>query len=84
MQTIQITLKSGADALLHLQVPLDKPDSEYEVVVQVRPKALGSAAGTPEDRGWPPGFFEDVIGSLEETPLRREDQGIWSRPDDRV
>ena len=29
---------------------------------------------TPEDRGWLPGFFEEVIGGWEGEPLVRESQ----------
>jgi hypothetical protein len=36
---------------------------EYVVQVVVVPKPGASAAKTPEELGWPPGYFENVIGS---------------------
>lgn len=32
---------------------------------------------TPEDLGWPPGYFEQTYGSLRDEPLERGPQGVF-------
>ena len=50
MQTIRALEKTGKDGMLSLRIPLGKPETEYEVLVVVQPKAT---ATTPEERGSP-------------------------------
>jgi hypothetical protein len=45
MQTIHATQKTGSDGTLTLSLPLGQPNTEFEVVVVVQPKA--TATGTP-------------------------------------
>jgi hypothetical protein len=45
MQTIQIRERTNRAGTLSLTIPLGQPDTEFEVVVVVQPKA--SANGTP-------------------------------------
>ncbi len=61
MSNIVLHSRSGADSKLHLEVPVDRPDTEFEVEVAVRPK-------TPEGKGWPPGYF-DLFGSIDDETL---------------
>jgi hypothetical protein len=56
MRTIQVRGKTGADGVLHLSVPVGTPEMEFEVVVNLYPQT--------GDRGWPPGYFENVVGSI--------------------
>jgi hypothetical protein len=58
MSTIVLQSKSGPDSKLHLEIPVDQPDTEFDVEIVVRPK-------TPENRGWPPGYF-DLFGSIDD------------------
>ncbi len=60
MQTIRVLEKTGKDGTLHLHIPLGQPEAEFEVVVQPR-GAVESR--TPEERGWPPAYF-DLAGSI--------------------
>jgi hypothetical protein len=48
MQTIHATEKTGSDGTLTLRVSLNQPDTEFEVVLVVQPKA--TANGTPAPR----------------------------------
>ncbi len=43
MQTIHATEKTGSDGTLTLRVPLGRPDTEFEVVLVVQPKAANGA-----------------------------------------
>ena len=75
MQTIRATEKTGKDGMLSLRIPLGKPETEYEVLVVVQPKATT----TPDERGWPPGYF-DLAGSIDDETFVRPPQGELPRP----
>jgi hypothetical protein len=45
MQTIQISERTGTDGTLNLRVALGRPDTEFDVVLVVQPRA--GANGTP-------------------------------------
>jgi hypothetical protein len=66
MRVIQLSAKAGPDGVLHLDIPVGSADGEYEVavVVQAKPSANGARQPTPEELGWPPGYFEKVVGSI--------------------
>ncbi len=69
-------------AQLHFYVP-------DEVAAEIRARA--DAAGTSASKfvadlvtrqlkgGWPPGFFDEVVGSWEGDPLTRPDQGEFEK-----
>jgi hypothetical protein len=52
MQTIQTRERTGADGTLTVRVPLGQPDTEFDVVVVLQPKAgaNGAAARPPAAR----------------------------------
>jgi hypothetical protein len=74
MQTIRFVEKTGGDGVLHLRIPTGRPETEFEVVAVVQPKPP-AAPGTPEERGWPPGFFEQTAGSWQ-GEFERGPQGV--------
>jgi hypothetical protein len=76
MQTIRMLGKTGKDGTLSLRIPLGKPEAEYEVLVVVQP---GMTATTPEERGWPPGYFEKTFGSIDDETFLRPPQGELPR-----
>jgi hypothetical protein len=81
MQTHRTIGEAGRDGALHLEIPVGAPDAEYEVVVVLQPSRAASAPATPEDLGWPPHFFEEPAGSIQDPTFRRHDQGEFeSRP----
>ena len=67
MNVIRLSATAGADGLLRLEVPVGAA-GEFEVAVMVAPKpsANGTKPKTPEELGWPPGFFENVVGSIDD------------------
>ncbi len=70
MRVIQITARPDPDGVLRLSIPVGPSAGEFEiaVVLSPRPAAAANPAGakTPEELGWPPGFFENVIGSIDD------------------
>ncbi len=66
--TKSIMLKShvGPDGVLNLQVPIGFVNSDLEIVLVVVPMVRGRK--TPEEFGWPSGFFERTYGSLPDLP----------------
>ncbi len=74
MQTIRILDKTGKDRVLSLRIPLGRPDADYEVVIVAQPTST-----SPEERGWPPGYF-DLAGSIEDDTFIRPPQGEVPKP----
>jgi hypothetical protein len=75
MQTLRVLEKTGKDGALSLRIPLGKAEVEYEVVIVLQPKS----ANTPEERGWPPGYF-DLAGSITDETFVRPPQGELPKP----
>jgi hypothetical protein len=63
MRTIQLVQEAGADKTLQLTIPVDRAGWRYEVVIVVAPEPESSQPPTPEQRGWPAGFFEQTAGA---------------------
>jgi hypothetical protein len=66
---IQLSAKADPDGVLRLTVPGAGAGTEYEVavVLHLRPAASTSpGAKTPEELGWPPGYFEQTYGSIDD------------------
>jgi hypothetical protein len=61
MQTVRVHGSTDKDGVLSLRVPLGQPNARYGVVIVAQPTGT---ATTPEDRGWPPGYFERTFGSI--------------------
>ncbi len=82
MSVIRMTATSGPDGVLHLSVPAGRA-GEFEVTVVFVPKPPASGdspvAKTPEELGWPPGFFENVIGSIDDPAFKRYPQGEFEK-----
>jgi hypothetical protein len=85
MQTIRRLERTGKDGTLLLRIPLEKPDTAYEVLVVVQPTEAVPLASTPEARGWPPGYFDKTYGSITDDTFERAPQGTMPKPlDDNV
>ncbi len=67
MQSIKIRSRVGEDGILHLNIPLGMKDKEVEVMVIYQSVETGTK--TPEDLGYPPGFFEQTYGSCQDDPI---------------
>lgn len=74
MTIIRLNATAGPDGALRLTVPVGVAGGEFEVAVVVTPKS-GARPKTPEELGWPPGWFETVIGSIDDEAFKRYPQG---------
>jgi hypothetical protein len=75
MHSIRVKEMTGKDGVLHLHVPVGRPNTECEVIVVVQPKEPSTQPKTPEELGWPPGFFDKVAGSITDETFIRHPQG---------
>ena len=78
MKTVRMAMTADGDGNVHFDLPVGPAGSEVEVVVKVRPKPAADA-GTPESRGWPPGFIERTAGSIQDPAFRRYPQGEYEK-----
>ena len=80
MESIKLQSHAGPDGVLKLEIPVELGNTDYEVMVIVQPvrvpetKGHNSTSSSPEALGWPPGFFEQTEGSLEDDPIERPPQ----------
>jgi hypothetical protein len=77
MQTLQIRSQAGDDGVLHLKIPVGTPHAEYQVVVVLQRASAEPKPKTPEELGWPPGFFEETAGAWQGEFVR--DQGEFEK-----
>ena len=77
MISLKTNAHVGPDGTLTVAVPTPLREMDVEVMVIVQPVSSASAALTPEERGWPPGFFEATAGSLKDDPIECPSQGEY-------
>jgi hypothetical protein len=80
MQTIRVLEKTDKAGTLQLRIPLGKPETEYEVTLMIQPKETTAEGATPEELGWPPGYFEATFGSIDDETFVRPPQGELPKP----
>jgi hypothetical protein len=81
MHIVRLFATSGPDGVLHLSVPVGAA-GEFEVAIVVAPKppATGpTPPKTPEELGWPPGYFEKTFGSIQDEAFKRYPQGEFEK-----
>ncbi len=69
MKTIQISSKADKDAVLHLDIPVEVADAEYDVLVVCQPK----------QQTWPPGWIDQMAGSIQDETFFRHPQGEYEK-----
>ena len=79
MQSLRVTQRTGKDGVLHVRIPLGAPETDFEVVLVVQPKGTEPSPATPDQRGWPPGYF-DLAGSIDDETFVRPPQGELPKP----
>lgn len=84
MQSIKINSRVGQDGILHLEVPIGFKDKEVEVMVIYQPIEATNPKKTPEELGWPPGFFEQTYGICQDDPIIIDAEGDFENREDIV
>lgn len=69
MQSIKLRFHVGSDGILHLEIPVGITDKKIEVTVTYQQLEPSARPKTPEELGWPPGFFEQTYGSCQDDPI---------------
>ncbi|MGC1377036.1 MAG: hypothetical protein WA821_12465 [Anaerolineales bacterium] len=77
MQSVTLHTYVGKDGILKLETPIGIQDAELEVLLVVNLVKKKRAARPQKAKGWPPGFFTDVVGGWQGEPLVREPQGEY-------
>ena len=80
MQSITLRSHVGTDGILHLDVPVGLHNTDLEVTVTLK-AVTPKMVKTPEELGWPPGFFERTAGAWQGEPLTRGAQGEYEKRD---
>jgi len=66
MHVVRVSAVADADGMLRLTIPVDSAGGEYDLAVVLAPKPAPARPKTPDELGWPPGYFENVIGSIDD------------------
>jgi hypothetical protein len=80
MQTLRVTQRTGKDGVLHVSIPLGTPEADFEVVLVVQPRGTEPSSPTPEELGWPAGYFDRTFGSITDETFERPPQGELPKP----
>ncbi|MFO0802558.1 MAG: hypothetical protein U0791_05475 [Gemmataceae bacterium] len=77
MLELQFHVEADASGVIHLDIPVGSGgDYDVQVVVTPKPQMNGcTRQPTPEELGWPPGYFEQTAGSITDPAFERGDQG---------
>jgi hypothetical protein len=67
MHTVTLKSRVGPDGVLRLELPVGMRDVDLDVVVVVNPATAADA--------WPPEFFSQVVGSIDDPTFIRPPQG---------
>ena len=67
METFRIRTHVGSDGILKLELPIQMPNAEVDVLVVTQPLISEEV----DEMGYPIGYFEDTYGSLADDPIER-------------
>lgn len=82
MGVIRLTARADAAGVIQLSLPAGSAGTEYDlqIVLTPKPAATGPAGPkTPEDLGWPPGYFENTAGVIQDPAFDRGEQGWYEQ-----
>jgi len=79
MKTIKIRSHVGRDGVVKLEIPTELTETDIDVVVMYQPAETPTHQPSPEELGWPSGFFEETAGQWQGEPLIRESQGEYEK-----
>ncbi|WGV23547.1 hypothetical protein [Halotia branconii] len=84
MHSIKLTKRVGKDGILHLEIPVGITDKEVEIMVIYQPIEIPKQQKTPEELGWPPGFFEQTYSSCQDDPIVIDSEGDFEEREEIV
>ncbi|MDB9447514.1 hypothetical protein [Anabaena sp. CS-542/02] len=84
MNSIKLTKRVGKDGILHLEIPVGITDKEVEIMVIYQQIEIPNMQKTPEELGWPPGFFEQTYGSCQDDPIVIDSEGDFEEREEIV
>jgi hypothetical protein len=84
MHSLKLSKRVGADGILHLDIPVGLTDKEVEIMVIYQPLEEPNQLKTPEELGWPPGFFEQTYGSCQDDPIVIDSEGDFEEREMRI
>ncbi len=77
MQSLFLHTRVGKDGILKLETPIGITNAELDVVLIINPATKKHNEQDAQAKGWPPGFFTEVVGGWQGEPLVREPQGNY-------
>jgi hypothetical protein len=77
MQRITLNSRVGQDGILHLDIPVDVTNAELTITVILQPITDSDQENQLKGKGWPANFFEETSGSLKDTPLIIDSEGVF-------
>lgn len=75
MESFKLKKRVGSDGILHLDIPMNSPDKEVEIMVIYQSLENPTQPKAPGDLGYPPGFFEQTYGSCADDPIALKPAG---------
>jgi hypothetical protein len=77
MPVMQFHAEADAAGVIHLDIPVGAGGGyDVQVVVTPNPGTNGTIRKpTPEELGWPPGYFENAFDTITDPAFERGDQG---------
>lgn len=75
MRVIRVLAKTDPDGRIRLTFPGGAPGSYYDVALILVPHQEPADRPTPEELGWPPGFFENTYGSIDDPAFEAPPRG---------
>jgi hypothetical protein len=82
MQTITLNSHVGQDGILHLDIPVDVSNTDFNITVILNPINDSQQQNQPKGKGWPANFFEETSGCLKDTPLTIDSEGVFDDLED--
>lgn len=78
MRVVQMTVAPDENGVLRFEIPTGaERASQYRLAVVITPVDKTAKQKTPEELGWPPGYFENVVGSIDDETFCRPPQPVW-------
>jgi hypothetical protein len=66
MRVVRVLAKTDPDGRIRLTFPGGAPGSYYDLALVMVPHQEPADRPTPEELGWPKGYFENTCGSIDD------------------